>query len=166
MRGWIRESLADGGWKFLNEAAYGEMVEKLAAIYEELPVQLIHRDVHFGNFLFDGETFSGYIDFDLSQRNVRIFDLCYFLLGLLADEEMGVSRDEWFHIAERTFCGYQEKLSLSDGEKRAAALVMECIELLFVAYFEKEGEERLAARAFELFSFVRENEARLRGSVG
>ena len=42
--------------------------------------------MHFGNFLFQEGSFSGYIDFDLSQKNIRIFDLCYFLAGLLAEE--------------------------------------------------------------------------------
>ena len=29
-------------------------------------------------FLFYNNKFSGYIDFDLSQINIRIFDICYF----------------------------------------------------------------------------------------
>lgn len=32
---------------------------------------------------FQEGKFSKYMDFDLSQRNIRIFDLCYFMLGLL-----------------------------------------------------------------------------------
>lgn len=41
-------------------------------LYSKLPIQLIRREVHLGNLLFDNNKFSGYIDFDLSQKNIRI----------------------------------------------------------------------------------------------
>ena len=82
----MRENLAANEWKILGEEDYTRTVSLLEAVYPSLPKQLIHRDVHFGNFLFFEGSLSGYIDFDLSQRNIRIFDLCYFLSGLLAEE--------------------------------------------------------------------------------
>ena len=82
MKGWIRENLANNEWKILNEEDYSNTVELLESVYDYLPKQLIHRDVHYGNFLFCEGNLSGYIDFDLSQRNIRIFDICYFLAGL------------------------------------------------------------------------------------
>ena len=87
LKGWIKESLDGSGWKCISKEKYEELESKLEELYDKLPVQLIHRDVHFGNFLFDNGQFSGYIDFDLSQRNIRIFDLCYFMLGLLSEAD-------------------------------------------------------------------------------
>ena len=78
MNGWVKSNLEKEDWKYIPREEYEKVVSKLAVVYDKLPVQLIHRDVHFGNFLFEEGRFSGYIDFDLSQRNIRIFDLCYF----------------------------------------------------------------------------------------
>ena len=81
------------------------------------------RDVHFGNFLFEGEQFCGYIDFDLSQRNIRIFDLCYFLLGLLCEEEtLKVTKEKWFQVLKQVFRGYMEVNELFPQELQAVPM--------------------------------------------
>jgi len=46
-------------------------------LYEKLPRQLIHRDVHTGNMLFEDGVFTGWLDFDNAERNARLHDLCY-----------------------------------------------------------------------------------------
>lgn len=128
-----------------------------------MPVQLIHRDVHFGNFLFSDGEFSGYIDFDLSQRNIRIFDICYFLLGLLSEEKkLDITEEEWFAWVGDVFDGYEEKLELLEAEKEAVPCVMECIELLFAAYFESIKDVKCAEDAYKIFEFVRQREERIR----
>ena len=58
-----------------------------------LPVQLIHRDVHFGNFLFDEGKFSGYIDFDLSQRNKCTESQRIVQKSICTDEPYGFFRE-------------------------------------------------------------------------
>lgn len=70
MNGWVAERLSREKW--LDEETFRSAVGNLQDGYDRLPRQLIHRDVHFGNFLFDHGEFSGYIDFDLSQKNIRI----------------------------------------------------------------------------------------------
>lgn len=162
MQSWIRKTLATDGWQYLPESDFDDITEELATIYPELPVQLIHRDVHFGNFLFDQGRFSGYIDFDLSQRNIRIFDLCYFLLGLLSEEDkLSVTQEQWFDYVRETMNGYEEKCPLTETERHAIPLVMECIELLFVAYFTGQEDTVCAEGAWKLFEFVRANQGRI-----
>ena len=80
MKGWIRENLINNEWQIVDKEEYSKAVELLEKEYDYLPKQLIHRDVHFGNFLFFEGNLSGYIDFDLSQRNIRIFDICYLCI--------------------------------------------------------------------------------------
>lgn len=127
-------------------------------LYANLPVQLIHRDVHFGNFLFSKGEFSGYIDFDLSQKNIRIFDLCYFMLGLLSEEEkMNISENEWFEILKNVFLGYEQKIKLTKEEKEAVPLVMKSIELLFAAWFIRQEDIRCVENAMEIYGFVDKN---------
>lgn len=162
MNGWIRESMEKNGWQRISRKEYAQVVSQLAAVYNQLPVQLIHRDIHFGNFLFADGVFSGYIDFDLSQRNIRIFDLCYFLLGLLSEEEgLKITEEAWFRFLRDVFAGYESILKLSEAEKKAVPYVMECIELLFVAYFENENDSKCAENAREIYEFVRRQEDRI-----
>lgn len=166
MNGWVRNNLETNDWKYVTKEEYEEAVSQLAMIYECLPVQLIHRDVHFGNFLFLDGKFSGYIDFDLSQRNIRIFDLCYFLLGLLCEEEKLEIMDElWFDLVKNVFTGYERKLKLTEAEKRAVPYVMECIELLFVSYFENINDECCAEDAYRIFTFIKKQENRIWRSI-
>ena len=42
--------------------------------YPKLPRQLIHRDVHLSNALFDKGRLTGWLNLDISQRIIRIFE--------------------------------------------------------------------------------------------
>ena len=140
MNGWIKSVFVKNSWKYIDESEYDILIGRLEKLYDKLPVQLIHRDVHLGNFLFDNGKFSGYIDFDLSQRNIRIFDLCYFMLGLLSEEEvLDISEKQWFDILTNFFTGYEQENELLQEEKQAVPYVMEAIELLFVAWFVEQN---------------------------
>lgn len=166
MNGWIKESMEKNGWQRISKEEYEQVVSQLAAVYDQLPVQLIHRDIHFGNFLFADGVFSGYIDFDLSQRNIRIFDLCYFLLGLLSEEEgLKMTEETWFGFLRDVFAGYESSLKLSEAEKKAVPYVMECIELLFIAYFDNEKDDSCAENACEIYKFVQQWESKIRKSL-
>ena len=162
MNGWVKQNFENSGWEHISLEEYEKIIKQLEQIYDELPVQLIHRDVHFGNFLFENGEFSGYIDFDLSQRNIRIFDLCYFMLGLLSEKEkFELTEDMWFAFLENAFNGYEGKLKLTEAEKKAVPYVMECIELLFVSYFASVKDTICADSAFKIFDFVRTQENRI-----
>lgn len=161
MNGWVKKNIAKYNIDDLNENDVQAAVEELASFYEDLPRQLIHRDVHLGNFLFENGEFTGYIDFDLSQKNIRIFDLCYFLLGLLLEENGFKEEDRWYEIIRQVVSGYDTVSPLNVTEKRAFASVMKNIELLFAAYFIGIGEAELARNAVDLFYFVKRNERKI-----
>ena len=166
LNGWIKEELKQNDWELIEKSEFEETVKQLEAVYEQLPVQLIHRDVHLGNFLFDGGDFSGYIDFDLSQRNIRIFDLCYFTAGLLAAADgAAISVEEWLGILEEVFRGYESRTLLTREEKLAVPYVMEGIELLFAAYFSGLEDSIRAKDAVSIFRKVRGLEVRIADTV-
>lgn len=167
LKGWIHKGLEHDNWSLISEETFEDTVKHLENLYDGLQVQLIHRDVHFGNFLFDNGRFSGYIDFDLSQRNIRIFDLCYFLLGLLSEEEKAeLTREEWLEIAKGVFAGYREKCELTPQEIEAVPYVMEAIELLFAAWFFSQNDTKCAEDAIRILTFVEENMSEIKSSVG
>ncbi len=158
MKGWIADYLDKDGWVALDKQQYDDTLHNLENLYDSLPRQLIHRDVHFGNFLFDNGSFSGYIDFDLSQRNIRIFDLCYFVLGLLSEEEVVViTKEKWFEILRDIFQGYDEVNKLLPQEIEAVPYVMKSIELLFVAWFLGQKDKKCSENAVAILNFIDDN---------
>ena len=162
MEGWILDTLRKDNWQFVKKEQFESTLSGLKEAYDDLPVGLIHRDVHLGNFLFEGGEFSGYIDFDLSQRNIRLFDLCYFMLGLLSEEEtIEISYDEWFVILGQVFSGYNQIIGLSEQEIATVPYVMESIELLFGAWFIGQDDVACARDAIKLYEFVCENRERI-----
>ena len=162
MNGWVKSGFEASNWKYISKEEYKKTVSLIAMVYDDLPVQLIHRDVHFGNFLFSNGKFSGYIDFDLSQRNIRIFDLCYFLLGLLSEEiKFEITEEIWFEFLKNVFVAYDQKCELTETERKVVPYVMECIELLFVSYFEGIHDVRCAEDAYNIFKFVKRQEDRI-----
>lgn len=166
MKGWIRESLTKNEWKILKEEEYSKTVELLESVYDHLPKQLIHRDVHFENFLFFEGDLSGYIDFDLSQRNIRIFDICYFLTGLLAEEtEDAFTEIEWIDIAKSAIAGYESIIHLSEKEKNAIPCVMECIEILFIAYYISTNDTKHANDSYNVFCFIQNCESDIKNAI-
>lgn len=157
MRGWVRETLSENGWQIIGEKEYEKTVEALEDVYDALPKQLIHRDVHFGNFLFFEGDLSGYIDFDLSQRNIRIFDICYFLTGLLVEEtEDALTENEWLENVKAAIAGYESISTLLPEEKNAVPCVMECIEILCAAYFISVKDMKRADDACRVFHLIQD----------
>ena len=166
MKGWVRENLANNEWKLLNEQEYASTVERLESVYDCLPRQLIHRDVHFGNFLFCEGCLSGYIDFDLSQKNIRIFDICYFLTGLLTEEKDDTfTKAEWIETLKSVIAGYESILALSPKEKNAIPWVMECIEILCAAYFISIDDTTRANDACNVFRFIQNCEEDIKNAI-
>lgn len=166
MNGWVKESFNKSGWQNISEEDYKLVLSNLEKQYDKLPVGLIHRDVHFGNFLFDNRKFSGYIDFDLSQKNIRIFDLCYFVLSVLSQKEkFEITEEKWFDFVKNVFSGYNKIIALTAEEKETAVFVMECIELLFLAYFEGQEDSALAKSTYDIFKFINSNERRITRTI-
>jgi Ser/Thr protein kinase RdoA (MazF antagonist) len=166
MSGWICNTLRENQYRYLTEADFDISLKELADCYDELPRQLIHRDIHFGNILFDKGILSGYIDFDLSQKNARIFDICYFLTGLLVDHEKKKDDvEKWCHIVSRFIKGYEETNPLTKLEKDNISCLMKNIEILFVAYFISIQDEELAKSAASLFCFIKNNEKSIYSAV-
>lgn len=166
MKGWVSDNLEKYRPDFLDLMDAQDQINCLSDVYNDLAKQLIHRDVHVGNFLFDGDAFTGYVDFDLSQSNIRIFDLCYFLMGLICKESGGMNYDQrWFTLVKEVTLGYDQVMSLTPVEKQSMPIVMMNIELLFCAYFLGQEDERLSRDAGELFYFVKGNEERIKSEL-
>lgn len=123
----------------LSNAFVDDYAEKFGAVYGDLPKQLIHRDVNPSNLLFDSGKFNGFVDFDLSEINIRIFDICYFATAVLSEcfSQSDIDKVKWFEILEKTVSGYDSISPLTEGEKQAIPYVIYAIQIICIEYFSK-----------------------------
>jgi Ser/Thr protein kinase RdoA (MazF antagonist)/AraC-like DNA-binding protein len=122
-----------------------EYLNSFADLYPRLPRQIIHRDPNPGNIICAGEKW-GFIDFELAQRNVRIYDVCYAATAVLS-ETFGQDNDGWLQIYRDIVLGYDSVAHLTDEERAAMAYVILANQLVCVAWF---GENPQYEEIFEV----------------
>jgi Ser/Thr protein kinase RdoA (MazF antagonist)/AraC-like DNA-binding protein len=119
----------------LPETFYLEYVENFPKLYDKLPRQVIHRDANPSNIMFNEGSITGFIDFNLSERNIRLFDPCYCATGILS-EAGGMERgfEKWPEILKGILKGYDQIAHLSQEEKQAIPYVIYSIQMIFIAW--------------------------------
>ena len=143
----IRPDVAE----FLPLSMITSIDTKLKDMIPLLEYQLIHRDVHMGNVLFDKDVLSTWLDFDIAQKNVRIFDIAYLLSGLLVGNlENPEKINIWSKIREDTIAGYHATNTLTKVEKDALDIIIVFIELLFVSYNKQRGDTAASNVALDI----------------
>ena len=125
--------------------SFVEMYEKeFGEIYESLPQQIIHRDPNPGNIILCGDNW-GVLDFDLSERNIRIFDPCYAATAILSESFEADNTDklnQWIIIYKNILYGYDEVVKLSDNEWKAIPYVVITNQLISTAWFSEQEKYR------------------------
>ena len=160
--GWISQTFRDKEITSVPKDILNECILQLGEIYPRLPRQLIHRDIHLGNMLFEKNELTGYIDFDLSQINARVFDLCYMSLSFLIDNiNDEIKTTKWLEILHNIVEGYSSIIPLVCDEKKSIPIIMVAIEMLFVAYFANKNDKSSADGAAEMAIWVWENKERI-----
>ena len=102
-----------------------------------LPRQIIHRDPNPGNIIVSRDKW-GFIDFELSERNVRIFDPCYAAAAILSEtfEEGNEAKlDRWTGIMKDILCGYDSVVRMTAEEKEAVPYMILTNQLISTAWF-------------------------------
>ena len=133
----------------IPDSFFEDYIINFGAISDKMPRQLIHRDPNPSNILFDAGEVSGFIDFDLSHRNYRLFDPCYCATGLLS-EWRGVleeaRHEKWQDILAGILHGYDKINPLLPEEKQAVYYVICSIQMIFMAYCESKNELKEMAK--------------------
>ena len=128
----------------LPEALCREAEHFFAEICPSLPRQIIHRDPNPSNIIVQEERW-GFLDFDLSQSNLRLFDPCYAATAILSETDAAQSEEsflQWVTIAQDILHGYDRVVHLTSEEKAAVPFVILAIQLICVAYFSQQEKFR------------------------
>lgn len=129
----------------LDDSFFENYIEGFGKLYDKLPKQLIHRDPNPSNILFDNGEVSGFIDFDLSEVNVRLWDVCYCATGILSESSNEVY-EKWLDILAGILRGYDAENKLSTEEKKAVFYVICSIQMICASFFESRDEFKELAK--------------------
>ena len=154
---WIIPELEKGGVSFAD-GVMDSLHTFFERVYKLLPRQLIHRDIHTSNLLFENGILSGYLDFDMSQKNVRIWDVVYLACSQLVENYRDEARLKmWREIFVGILHGYSKLLPLNEDEIKAMPAMFIFDEVLFTAFYSKIGEIETAKCCMEMTSWLHEN---------
>ena len=111
-----------------------DFLSELEGLWASLPRQIIHRDLCPSNLVRSGDEW-GFLDFELFQRNIRIYDVVY-AAGAVLSETFGREEERWLDFWHALVDGYGP----TENERRAAPLVLMGSQMVCVAWFA--GQEK------------------------
>lgn len=126
----------------LPDEFYRDYQETFSKLYPELPRHIIHRDPNPSNIMFENGEVTGFIDFVISERNVRLFDPCYCATGILSEAETIIpdGYDQWPEIFSGIITGYNRIAKLTAAEKQAIPYIIYSIQMIFIAWLDQRDE--------------------------
>ena len=122
----------------LPERFCAEFLNTFSALYPALPRQIIHRDPNPGNIICTEDRW-GFLDFELSERNVRIYDPCYAATAVLS-ETFGENNDSWLGICRDILWGYDSVAKLTEAEREAVPYIILANQFVCVAWFAEQDK--------------------------
>ncbi|MCL2427470.1 MAG: helix-turn-helix domain-containing protein [Oscillospiraceae bacterium] len=154
----------------LPDSFFDDYIYNFGALFDKLPKQLIHRDPNPSNILFDNGEVTGFVDFDLSHRNIRLFDPCYCATGLLAErlglgDNDGLAYDVWPEILRGILSGYDSVNPLTAEEKQAVYYVICSIQMVFIAYCEQQLELEFAKISRVMLKYIANNKEQIIATI-
>lgn len=108
----------------------------------------------------DGEI-SGFLDFDLSEINIRLWDPSYCATEILS-ESAPETYEIWFDILTGILQGYNNESPLTPEEKQSIFFVLCSIQVICVAFFGSRDEyKELAKINCKMMQWMIQNQTRI-----
>ena len=83
----------------------------------------------------------GLIDFELSEKNVRIYDVCYAATAILSESFFAgdeIKLKKWVEIYKNIIRGYDAVAKLTEDEREAIPYVLLANQFVCVAWFSEQ----------------------------
>ena len=126
----------------LSESFCRCYLNEFGKLYDKLPKQIIHRDPNPSNIIVSQDEW-GFIDFELSEKNLRIYDPCYAAMAILSesfDEKDQAKLSKWLEIYRNILWGYDSVVKLTNEECVALPYVVMADQLVSTAWFSKQDK--------------------------
>lgn len=128
----------------MSKHFYDVYLSEFSRLYPSLPLQTIHRDPNPGNIIVSDNKW-GFIDFELSERNIRIYDPCYAATAILS--ETYAAKDEkklrnWIEVYKNILYGYDSIAKVSEEEMAAVPYVLLANQFVCIAWFADKEKYR------------------------
>lgn len=142
----------------LNPEFY-DAYEAFKDLSKKIPSSIIHRNMHLHNLYFKDHVLMGYGDFHLTQKDVRLFDICYLATSILSE----MTDDAlWFEILKDLIKGYNQIVKLTKEEYQSLPYIIYSIQMIFIAYFKtQDGLLDLAQKNLDVLSWLYNNRSSL-----
>lgn len=143
----------------ISESFFVDYLKSFSLLEKQLPKQIIHRDPNPENILFIDDYVSGFLDFDLVEKNIRIFDPCYCATAILSGTQ-SQNYAQWLPILKNILVAYDKENPLSIEEKQAIFYVICSIQMICVTYFaenERPHFKQLAKVNRQMLEFIVQN---------
>ena len=117
-------------------------MNEFGKLYDKLPKQIIHRDPNPSNIIVSQNEW-GFIDFELSEKNLRIYDPCYAAVAILSesfDEKDQAKLSNWLEIYRNILWGYDSVVKLTNEECVALPYVVMADQLVSTAWFSEQNK--------------------------
>lgn len=151
----------------LPEEFCRQYLDAFGELYHKLPRQIIHRNPNPATIILSQDKW-GFIDFELSEKNLRIYDPCYAATAILSetfDENDSAKLGKWLEIYRNILWGYDSVVTLIDEERKAIPYVIMANQLVCTAYFSEQDKyaevfevnQRMTLWLFSIFNELRLN---------
>ena len=117
-------------------------MNEFGKLYDKLPKQIIHRAPNPSNIIVSQDEW-GFIDFELSEKNLRIYDPCYAAMAILSesfDEKDQAKLSKWLEIYQNILWGYDSVVKLTNEECVALPYVIMADQLVSTAWFSEQDK--------------------------
>lgn len=127
----------------LPDSFVRSFAEAFTRLFPLLPCSPIHRNPTPDAFLFADGHLSGYAHFDMTEVNIRLFDLCYAATAILSETLERLPEEtvcRWPDILHAILEGYDRIFPLTAEEREAVPYVVCAVQMVCVAFFSSKEQ--------------------------
>jgi Ser/Thr protein kinase RdoA (MazF antagonist) len=158
LENWAIPTILNKEDNMIIKSIVSELNLNFLSIIHTLPIQIIHRDAHPRNIVLNNNQLGGFIDFDITRRGIRLFDLCYCSTSILMSNfDDFKSREIWLTLLRELLKGYTVINPISENESQSIVYVIYSIQIIFAAYFYDLGNEDVAKLNLEALYWIYKN---------